>query len=247
MDFKILQFDSLSSTNDEAAQRVRSGAAEGLCVVARQQTAGRGRRERVWHSPPDAGLYFSLILRPKFEAQKLPLITLAAAISVCDAVREVCDLKTDIKWANDIYASDKKLSGILAETAETERGIAVVLGIGINLTKEVIAPDLTEIATSIENETGQAPDTEKLLAGLMKNLEKNYRILHQINGSERITELWTKRSSYAFGREVRVVLENESFTGETCGLETSGALRVRAENGLIKTVTAGDVVSLRRQ
>lgn len=247
MQFTILRFDSLPSTNDEAARQAKLGANEGLGVVARQQTAGRGRRERVWHSPADAGLYFSLILRPKLEMQKLPLITLAAAISVSDAVEEACDLPTDIKWANDVFAGGKKLSGILAETVETENGIAVVLGIGINLKKDAIAPELFNTATAIEGETGEAPDVGKLLAALTKNLEKNYRILHLTNGSEQIIELWTKRSSYAFGKSVRVTLENESFEGETCGLESSGALRVRAENGLMKIVHAGDVVSLRRQ
>lgn len=247
MQFTILRFDSLPSTNDEATREARLGANEGLCVVARQQTAGRGRRERVWHSPADAGLYFSLILRPKFERQKLPLITLAAAVSVSDSLAEACELQTDIKWANDVFARGKKISGILAETVETEKGLAVVLGIGINLKKEAVAPELIDTATSIEVEIGKAPDVEKMLAALTKNLEKNYQILHLKNGSEQIIELWTKRSSYAFGKLVRVTLENETLEGETCGLEASGALRVRAENGLIKIVHAGDVVSLRRQ
>lgn len=247
MQFTILRFDSLESTNDEAAREAKLGASEGVCIFARQQTAGRGRRDRVWHSPADAGLYFSLILRPKFEMRKLPLITLAAAISVSDAIKEACDLPIDIKWANDVFAGGKKLCGILAETVETENGTAVVLGIGINLKREAIAAELTETATSIEGETGKAPDTEKLLAALTKNIEKNYKILHLKDGSEQIVKLWTKHSSYAFGKAVRVTLENETFEGETCGLEASGALRVRAENGLIKIVHAGDVVSLRRQ
>lgn len=247
MQFTILRFDSLSSTNDEAARQAKSGAQEGLCVVAGQQTKGRGRRGRIWHSPADAGLYLSLILKPKFERQKLPLITLAAAVSVSDAIKEAYDLQTDIKWANDIHADGKKLSGILAETVETRNELIVVLGIGINLKKDAIAPELLETATSIEDEIGKLPDKEKLLITLTKNLQKNYEILHQTNGSEQTIRAWTERSSYAFGKRVRVRLENETFEGETCGLEATGALRVLAKNGLIKTVHAGDVVSLRRQ
>lgn len=247
MQFTILRFDSLNSTNDEALRQAKLGASEGFCIVARQQTKGRGRRERIWFSPPDAGLYFSLILRPRFEMQKLPLITLAASVAVSDAIQETFDLQTDIKWANDIHSRGKKLSGILAETAETGQRIAVVLGIGINLKKEAVAPELNEIATSLEHETEKATDTEKLLAALTKNLKKNYEILHQNNGSEQIIRLWTEHSSYASGKLVRVTLENEVFEGETSGLEANGALRVRTESGLIKTVQAGDVVSLRRQ
>jgi biotin-(acetyl-CoA carboxylase) ligase len=115
------------------------------------------------------------------------------------------------------------------------------------LKKEAIAPELTEIATSLEHETEKVQDKENLLAALTKNLKKNYDILHQNNGCEQIIELWTKHSSYASGKLVRVTLENEVFEGETCGLKPNGALRVRTESGLIKTVQAGDVVSLRRQ
>ena len=243
MNFTILRYDSLASTNDEAAKQARLGANEGLCILARQQTAGRGRRERVWNSPADAGIYFSLVLRPKFEIGKFPLITLAAAVAVYDSILESCNLKTDIKWANDIHADGKKLCGILAETVD---GNAVVLGIGINLKKEAIAPELAEIATAIESEIGKAPDSEKLIQSLTRNLKKYYEILHKTEGASEIIKQWQARSSYAHGKKVRVSLETEVFEGVTEGLEIDGALRVRAENGLIRTIHAGDVVSLRQ-
>lgn len=246
MNFTILRFDSLASTNDEAARQAKLGAAEGVCVVARQQTKGRGRREREWHSPPDAGLYFSLILRPKFPQKNWSLITLAAAVAVCDAIKESCDLETDIKWANDIHTREgKKLSGILAETIDTAGGNAVILGIGINLKKEAVAPQLVEIASSVEIETGVAPDSEAVLAALTSNLRKCYQSLHEPNGNAMIIKDWMERSSYSHGKLVRVTLENETFTGETCGLGLDGALRVATENGIIKTVYAGDVVAVR--
>ena len=242
----ILRFDSLPSTNDEAARQAKLGAAEGVCVVARAQTRGRGRRERVWHSPADAGLYFSLILRPGFAAQNWSLITLAAAIAVFDALAESCNLITDIKWANDIHTKKgKKLCGILAETVDTPLGNAVILGIGINLTNEAIAPDLQQIATSVETETGVLPDRETVLTTLTRNWQKYYQILHEVDGSKFILEAWTERSSYSYGKQVRVTLETETFEGETEGLTVAGALRVRLENGIIKIVYAGDVVALR--
>src|ERR671930_110856 len=118
----ILRFDSLPSTNTEAARQASLGAAEGLCVVAREQTAGRGRQQRAWVSPKDAGLYFSIVLRPRLEARAWPLVTLAAAIAASDALAEACALETDIKWPNDLLAGGRKLCGILAETFETARG-----------------------------------------------------------------------------------------------------------------------------
>src|SRR5215216_5227493 len=99
----ILRFDSLPSTNTEAARQASRGAPEGLCVVAREQTRGRGRRDRVWVSPADAGLYFSVVLRPEpLPAQSWPLITLAAGLAVKDALLEACGLEAEVKWPNDI-------------------------------------------------------------------------------------------------------------------------------------------------
>ncbi|MBC7795712.1 MAG: biotin--[acetyl-CoA-carboxylase] ligase, partial [Pyrinomonadaceae bacterium] len=114
MQFTILRFDTIGSTNDEAIKQTKFGANEGVCIVAEQQTKGRGRRERIWHSPKNAGLYVSLILRPKLETKFWALITLSAAVAVHDAILETCGLQTDIKWANDVHVNGKKLCGILA-------------------------------------------------------------------------------------------------------------------------------------
>ena len=118
----ILKFDSIDSTNLEAMRQAKAGAGEGLCIIAREQTRGRGRLDRSWHSPKDAGLYLSIVLRPKFDLARWPLISLAAALAVHDAIFRTCDLKVDIKWPNDICVGDRKLCGILAETVETEMG-----------------------------------------------------------------------------------------------------------------------------
>jgi len=145
----ILRFDSIDSTNLEAMRQAKAGAAEGLCVIAREQTRGRGRLDRSWYSPKDAGLYLSVILRPSFEIGRWPLIGLAAALAVFDALENACDLRADIKWPNDIVVNDRKLAGILAETVETRDSGAVVLGIGINLASKNLPVELSESATSI--------------------------------------------------------------------------------------------------
>src|ERR1041385_3324676 len=157
----ILRFDSLPSTNTEAARQASLGAPEGLCVVAREQTAGRGRQQRAWVSPKDAGLYFSIVLRPKLDARAWPLVTLAAALAVSDALLEACALETDIKWPNDLLAGGRKLCGILAETFDTPRGRAAVLGIGVNLTNRAFPPEILSAATSVEEQTGSAPERER--------------------------------------------------------------------------------------
>jgi BirA family biotin operon repressor/biotin-[acetyl-CoA-carboxylase] ligase len=245
MNFTILRFDCIDSTNSEALNQAKRGADEGLCVVARQQTAGRGRHGRTWISPKDAGLYFSIVLRPKIETRFLPLITLMTAVAVYDALEEFYKIDCDIKWANDVLVNGKKICGILAETIDTSKGLAVVAGVGINLTSSNFPEELNEIATSIEDETAQIPNAEDLLQAVTITFSRFYKVLREEHGAEKIRQEWTKRSSYASGKTVSVTLENETFTGTTRGIEETGALRVELETGEIRTVYAGDVENLR--
>lgn len=246
MNFTILHFDSIKSTNLEALSQAKQGAAEGLCVVAGEQTAGRGRHGRIWISPKGAGLYFSIVLRPRVENRFLPLLTLMSAVVVSEVLREIYDLETDIKWANDVHVGGKKICGILAEMAETNKGLAIVVGIGINLTSANFPPEIADIATSIEAETGEKPDAELILQNLTKQFAEFYRIFSGADGAEKIREEWATRSAYFFGKAVRVKLETETITGKTCGIEENGALRVKTGAGEIKIVQAGDVEMLRK-
>lgn len=242
---QILRFDSLPSTNLEAAQRAIAGAAEGLCVVASEQTAGRGRLQRPWISPKGSGLYFSIVLRPRINQSSWPLITLAAALAVHDALLETYLLKTDIKWPNDILSNNRKLCGILAETVDTTEGRALVLGIGINLTSSAFPPEVHEIATSVQLETGKVPKLEIILCNLMIALQRRYEMLQSVHGGEEILREWSVRSSYASGKRIRVTNGQEVLEGTTRGLESDGALRVETDEGEIRIVRAGDVMELR--
>ena len=242
----ILRFESLPSTNTEAARQAARGAREGLCIVAREQTAGRGRRERSWVSRKDAGLYASVVLRPRLEPRAWPLITLAAALAAREALSEACGLEADIKWPNDILAGGRKLCGILAETAEGARGRAVVLGVGVNLRRGSFPPEISETATSVEEQTGGAPDAGRLLEALTRALARRYETLHAEGGGEETLRDWQRHSSYARGRRVRVALAGESFEGTTRGLDPDGALRVETRDGTLRTVRAGDVTALRQ-
>ncbi len=242
---QVLRFDSLPSTNAEAANRAIAGAAEGLCVVASEQTAGRGRLDRQWASPKDAGLYCSIILRPQFDQSQWPLLTLMAAVVVHDTLLDTYALETDIKWPNDILAGDKKLCGILAETVETPFGRAVILGIGINLNENSFPAELHGVATSVEAAAGKLADSQVVLKRLLDFLVTYYQKLEQPGGMEEIVREWSTRSSYATGKRIRVANGKEILEGTTRGLERDGALRVEKDNGEIKLVRAGDVTSLR--
>jgi BirA family biotin operon repressor/biotin-[acetyl-CoA-carboxylase] ligase len=242
---QILRFDSLPSTNLEAAKRAAEGAAEGLCVVAAEQTAGRGRLQRQWVSPRGAGLYFSIVLRPQFPQSAWPLLSLMAAVAVHDALIDSCKLKTDIKWPNDILVNEKKLCGILAETVETPKGRAVVVGIGVNLTKDSFPTEFQEVATSVEIAVGHKPDLEKLLAALISSLASYYQQMQQPGGGEEIVREWCLHSSYSHGKRVRVNDGEKHFVGMTRGVGSDGALSVETDDGEIRVLRAGEVQSVR--
>ena len=244
MNFNVLRFDAVDSTNTEALKHARLGADEGLCVIARRQTAGRGRQGRRWVSPMDAGLYLSLVLRPNIEAKLLPLITLAGAVAVHDTFKEF-EIQPDIKWPNDVLVNEKKICGILAETTETVRGLAVILGIGINVSNASIPPDLEATATSIQRESGKELNVEELNHLLLAQIDSWYSRLSESDGAAKIIAAWAERSTYFRGKDVRVTLTDHSFTGVTDGLEANGALRVKHRNGEVSLVQAGDVERLR--
>ncbi|MEP6788276.1 MAG: biotin--[acetyl-CoA-carboxylase] ligase, partial [Acidobacteriota bacterium] len=194
MNFNIIRYDTVESTNTEAAKQAKLGADEGLCIIAGEQTAGRGRYGRTWVSEKNAGLYFSIVLRPKLEPRSLPLTTLMTGVAVYDALREF-GIQPDIKWVNDILVGDKKISGILAETVDTPRGLAVVVGIGVNITSRNFPDEIANLATSIEAETGKRVATDELAEVLTRYLSYFYNILSG-GGTLEIVEQWRKRSSY---------------------------------------------------
>jgi len=241
----LLLLDSIDSTNLEAIRRARMGAPEGLCIVAREQTAGRGRLERSWHSQKDAGIYFSIVLRPRLETNYWPLLALMAALAVVDALRKSCAVRADIKWPNDVCVHERKVCGILAETTETPAGPAAVIGIGINLTNESLRADLINLATSLEQITGRPPDPETVLTELLKAVVERYQALQTAGGREHTIREWCAHSTYAFDRRVRVSFDSDSFVGVTRGLDEDGALRVETAEGRLRLVRAGDVTALR--
>lgn len=248
MEIVVQRFEVLDSTNLEAARQIEHGAREGTCVVAREQTHGRGRRQRVWLSPPDAGLYLSLALRPRFAMSVWPLLTLMAAVAVADALKEAGGVQADIKWPNDLLIGHRKICGILAETVETSVGRAVVLGIGVNLKRDAFPADLRNIATSLEEQMSNRfnHDTAELLLGaLLKNLVAGYATLGAEGGAHATLREWTMRSSYALGKIVRVACGSESIEGITRGLNPDGALRLETTHGDLRIIHAGDVEELR--
>lgn len=234
--------DAAPSTNVLVAERARSGAAEGLVVVAEHQTSGRGRLDRSWETPARAALTFSVLLRPRVGPVEWPWLPLMTGYAVCRALREA-GFEAGVKWPNDVLVGERKVAGILMERVETHDGAAAVLGIGLNVSTS--AAELpVDTATSVALATGSAPDRTELLARVLGRLADEYDAWQAAEGPTRTEML---RAAYTeacvtIGREVRVELPGgEVRTGTARGIDSDGRLVV---DGF--AVGAGDVVHVRR-
>ena len=236
----LLRYDSTSSTNDVARELAASGASEGTCVLAREQTAGRGRQGRSWSSPSGEGLYLSLILRPKIKAADSAVITLAAAVAVAETLRLGFDVPADIKWPNDVLTSGRKICGILVESAiENDRLQYAVMGIGVNVAQASFPHEIADSATSLLIETGRKIAPEEFAGLLLERLERWYRA--STDQRDQVILRWEQLSSYARGRAVRVESSGASIEGMTRGLTAGGALIVELDTGERREIVSGEV------
>lgn len=227
---------AVPSTMDVAGGLVSAGAAHGVVVGADAQTAGRGRRGRVWESPAAAGLYFSFIARPPLRANAaLPLITLAAGVGVRAGVLAALGWAPQLKWPNDVMVDRRKLAGILAEGMAVGTATqAVVIGVGLNVLPSAYPPEVAARATSLEAELGRAVDRGQVLAEVLAGLCDSLATLERSPGD--ILQAWRTASPSASGTRV----EWDGGSGMTAGVDDSGALLVRTSSG-IERIIAGEL------
>ncbi|HVS88900.1 MAG TPA: biotin--[acetyl-CoA-carboxylase] ligase [Candidatus Acidoferrum sp.] len=242
---RIYHFFKTGSTNRVALELGHAGEPEGAVVVAEEQTAGRGRAGRAWHSEHAAGIYATLLLRPRLAPVQAPLLTMMAGLSAHAAIQAQTGLTVDLKWPNDLLINGKKVGGILTEMhAEPGQIRFVIVGIGLNVNQEKFAGELGAIATSLRLETGKTQSRLELLVRLLREFENDYNQFLR-EGAASITRKFAAISSYAQGRRVRVTNGTESFAGTTAGLGPEGLLQVRRDDGAVVTVIAGDVTEAR--
>ncbi|MGH9843754.1 MAG: biotin--[acetyl-CoA-carboxylase] ligase [Blastocatellia bacterium] len=244
--YTIYRHASLGSTNDVLKEM--TGAPEFTCVVADAQTAGRGRRDRLWHSSPGDGLYLSMLLRPPCSSN-IPLISLLAAVAVAETLARRGVAGVDIKWPNDVLVNERKLSGILAEGASSGGGagaVRIILGIGVNLNHASFPDELGETATSLFIETGRSVVVDEFRDQLLERIAHWYDVWRR-DEIAKITGCWQELSSTSRGQRVVITLDGEQMIGVTDGLSGTGALRLITDSGELKTILAGEVARLRKQ
>ena len=236
----VVYLESTQSTNEEAKKIAREGAEEGTIVVAEEQITGHGRLARGFYSPFAKGIWFSLILRPKFFPMEASKCTLLAAVGVCRGIRRMGLADAGIKWQNDILVHGKKLVGILTlMSASMEKIDYIIMGIGINtgIKKNEFPEDFREGATSFLNE-GINVSRKDLLAAILGELEKEYSIA-QDEGFDKVLDDW-RALSVTLGQEVRVIFGDDSYTGKAVDIDRDGCLLVNTGSE-VKRVIAGDV------
>jgi BirA family biotin operon repressor/biotin-[acetyl-CoA-carboxylase] ligase len=231
---RIVRRDRVDSTQAVAFGLAVDGAADGTVVVANSQAAGRGRRGRVWLDEPGASLLLSVVLRPRLELGRLPLLSLAAAVAVAEALVEVAGLAPRLKWPNDVLVGGRKIAGILLESRLGPAPL-VVLGIGLNLTQRAFPPVLAGRATSVALETARAVDRERLLEALLEALDRRRADLERGALAE-VLQRWRTLSD-TLGRTVTI----DDVHGVAADIDEAGALVVADGDGRRRLVVAGEL------
>jgi len=236
----IHHFDSLPSTNDLAKELGSKDAAEGSLVVAESQTKGRGRLGREWDSPPAAGLYVSLLLRPLLPPTEMPQITLTAAVAVVRALRRSAGLTPGIKWPNDLLVDGKKLGGILTEMeTESDRIRHLVVGLGLNINNREFPPPLNLTATSLVLATGSSISRREILQAWLEEFEALYDLFLN-RDFEAILDEW-RSYNVTLGQTVTVRQGPKEISGLALDVAGDGALLLRQETGEVIRVTSGEI------
>ena len=242
---RIYYFEEIDTTQNFAEQIAADKKENGTIIIAEKQTSGRGRLERKWTSPK-GGIWFSLIIHPKFDVASSTLIPIIGGIALSKAIKSVLDLDTSVKWPNDITLKGKKVAGMLVDASFQANNIDyLILGIGINfdvdtkkLEKRLMkSPNFYGI-NSLRRKNDKTPP-KSLLKEFLIQFEKS---LSQLNKGEKskIVKEWIKRTD-SIGKKIIVNTANGKVTGISQGIDDDGALKLKTTKG-VKKIFVGDVV-----
>ncbi len=231
----VCPLDCVDSTNNTAKNMLAERAITNVALVAREQSAGRGRYTRKFASPRDCGVYFSAILTPKSEDEVL-FMTPLVAIAVCEAVSNVCQKDAKIKWVNDILVDGKKCCGILCERVRCGEEDRVVLGIGIDLLEPEGGYD--EEIKNVVCAVGEGIDDvgNRIVARTLDNIA----VLHEMFAKERIVK-WYKQKSCVIGKLVTVCKPDEQSEAKAIDIDNECRLVVEYTNGEVEHLSFGEV------
>ena len=231
-------YDELDSTNARAITLARAGTPGVALVLSDSQSRGRGRVSRSFYSPRGSGIYLTLLTRPMVAPSLLARLTPLAAVAAAEAIEDVTGVAVGVKWVNDLWLGEKKITGILTEGAFHPDGTPdyAVIGIGINVGRMTFPADLAEHASSIANEIGTDPDRDALTLALIDRLLVR---LEDFPGGDFLRAYQAR--SVLDGRDVTVSRGEETFSARVLGIAPDGALRLRLVGGEERTLSSGEI------
>ena len=241
-DIDVYVYDSIESTNTLLKEWAKNGKAHATVLIAKEQTAGKGRLGRKFSSPANTGIYISILLRPRFSVEEALSITTSAAVAVAKTLEEVSNKETKIKWVNDIFIDDKKVCGILTEASidfETASLEYAVLGVGINLfkPKNDFDDEIKSIAGAVfEGECKEEIKTKTVALFI----DKFFEIYKNLPENNYISEY--RKRSYLTGKEVSIKVHDKTENGKVLDIDDKANLVVQLENGKIKAFSAGEAL-----
>jgi len=240
---QLVCLGTVDSTNSEAERLLAKGADVPLVILASQQTAGRGRRGRVWHSPAAGNLYSTFVFRPKLEPARLHDFTLWMGLNICELVANFARLEPGLKWPNDLLVNGRKAGGMLTEArVDADQIRDLVFGLGLNLNGRAanLPRDLQKTAISLADATGAPLDLNRFAAALIGRVLTTYEQFLEGGYHEKFAALW-KRFDVLRGRAVSVTQGTRTVAGTATGIDNEGSLIVRLDSGRTERFRAGEV------
>lgn len=235
----VTVLDEVGSTSDWLKQNAAS-LPVGTVVFTESQTAGRGRRDNRWIAPRGKDLMFSLLLKPAASMEQWPRITTLAALAICKAIESELPLQPRIKWPNDVYLSDRKVSGLLAETVSTGDGMRIVLGIGLNVNARDFPPELsaTSLLLDLASPAMREIDRNALASRLLSSLHAEFERIHDFPAA--IAEV--RERSWLIGRQIRCHTEGREMHGRVIDLNEEGHLMLALPDGSSRALTSAEEI-----
>lgn len=242
---KNITLESTDSTNKVAYKLALEGAEHGSSVMAKTQTAGRGRLGKFWVSVSGKGLYYSLILRPNLDLLDFSKVTLLAGLVVSDVLEDMYEIPIGLKWPNDLYVGGKKLGGILVESSplnceETDRFMVVGIGVNVNHCNLDFPEDIRSASTSLNIESTKHLGISLIIAAVQEKMLSRINEVEEKGFNEVLSD-W-KQKDVLIGKIVEMVNSKEEVvSGVALGIDNEGILQVRDTEGICHQILSGDV------
>jgi len=232
---------TVNSTNQYLKEINVENIDNGYVVISDEQTSGRGRRSRTFISNKGEGIYLSILLKLNKTKLDIRLFTICAAVAVSKAIENICNIRANIKWVNDIFCNDKKICGILTEaiiSGELQELDTIIIGIGINTGN--VSVEIKELATSIQYETGLCGIRNDLIAEVLNQFETVYFDYTEREKKKDIINYYESRL-FIIGQEICVIEQNNNYPVTVIGVDNDGALIVKNSIGETQNITTGEI------